>query len=794
MSDTAASTSMAGYGEIRFLDRNPPRQKHDDVCVALEQHFGIRGELRPLDSERDQNFLVSADDEQRYVLKIANAMEADGSIEFQVGALQHIEYTDPTLPVPRVIATVDGRDFARHQFPDGRAHSVYLLSYLEGVTVDDSGLVFDSAGYRNLGAFMARLDIALRGYFHPAAEQDHPWNIAGCARLRPLTQHLDAGREVVETVLDRMSGEVLPQLKKLRHQVVHQDAHTDNVLVDAANPGEITGLIDFGDMLYGTLVAEIAVACDSIPLGATDIVTPACDIVAGFDSVLSLEEREVDLVYELVCARNAMTATIGAARAARTPGRSSHILSSAPFVDRLQQLEAIGRHEFSRRLRAACRFPAFCPTDSAAALAEEYEDTLIASRHRLMGRKTTHFYERPMHFERGRGPWLYATDGRRYLDCYNNVPQVGHCHPHVVRAIARQAAALNTNTRYLYGSAIEYAERLTAKLAPHLTACIFVNSGSEANDVAWQMAKLVTGRSGALIMEDAYHGVTDVIRHFSPGRPDKVLPDFLRGLIVPDPYRGPYRDGGPDIVGQYAADVDRAIGELDAAGHGIAAFMVDSAFCSSGVPDVPGGYLRAVEGKVGAAGGLMICDEVQSGFGRMGQWWGHEHHGVRADIVTMGKPVGNGHPLGVVVTTDEILNRFIDKTRLFSTFGGNTVACAAGNAVLDVIEGEDLVARSREIGDYLRSEIERLAEKHELIGNVRGHGMVTGLEFVTDRVERIPATVETAALLEVMRKNGVLVGSEGHDSNILKLRPSLVFEPEHVDVFIDALDRSLESI
>jgi 4-aminobutyrate aminotransferase-like enzyme len=190
----------------------------------------------------------------------------------------------------------------------------------------------------------------------------------------------------------------------------------------------------------------------------------------------------------------------------------------------------------------------------------------------------------------------------------------------------------------------------------------------------------------------------------------------------------------------------------------------------------------------------MICDEVQSGFGRMGQWWGHEHHGVRADIVTMGKPVGNGHPLGVVVTTDEILNLFIDKTRLFSTFGGNTVACAAGNAVLDVIERDNLIENGRTIGNYMRSEISRLASKHELIGDVRGHGMVSGLEFVTDRDERSPATTQTARLLELMRENRVLVGSEGRDANILKLRPSLVFREEHVDIFISALDVCLESV
>ena len=785
---------MPDLGEIKFLDRNPPSHDLEAVHQVTTRCYGLSGRLHALDSERDQNFLVESGDGKRYVLKIANRAEAIDVIEFQIGALRHIAQTDPALPVPRVIRCPRGLDYHTVRFPDGSDHVIYLLSYLDGIVLEETAIACQPGTYRRLGAFMARVDIALRGYFHPAADQQHPWNIASCMRLRALTTHIDRGREEVERVLDHMQLVVAPRLAALRHQVVHQDAHNGNILVDPDDPGTITGLIDFGDMLHGTLVAEVAVACDSIPFDADDVVTPVCDIVSGFDTMLALDEDEIDLIFDMVCARNALTVAVVAARAALTPEQPAHILSPDPYVGRLRKLNEIGRDEFTRRLRKACRFPARCPTDEGGALSPDEEDRLIAARHVLMGRKTTHFYERPMHFERARGPWLHATDGRRYLDCYNNVPQVGHCHPHVVRAIARQAAALNTNTRYLYSSALEYAERLTRKLEPHLTACIFVNSGSEANDVAWQMAKLVTGNSGAVIMEDAYHGVTDVIRHFSPGHPDTQPPPFLRGLIVPDPYRGPYREDDSDIVQHYAADADRAITELDVAGFGTAAFMVDSAFCSSGVPDVPDGYLRAVEAKVRSAGGLLICDEVQSGFGRMGQWWGHEHHGVRADIVTMGQPVGNGHPLGVVVTTDEILNRFIDKTRLFSTFGGNTVACAAGNAVLDVIEDEDLVARSKEIGDYLRVQILGLAAKHDLIGNVRGHGMVTGLEFVRDRSERTPATAETARLLEIIRDNGVLVGSEGRDANVLKLRPALIFGKDHVDIFIEALDKSLAAI
>lgn len=782
--------------EVRFLDRNPPTHSVDEVRKVASLHYGLNGDFCSLPSERDQNFRVDTDAETRAVFKVANQDELAGVIEFQLCALRHIALQDPSLPVPRVVPDIDGQMYRKVRFDDGATYIVYALSYLDGSLLSDTQGSISSATRRNLGRLMAKIDISLRGYFHPAAVQQHPWNVETCTRLMPLTKHIQRAEDRIEIdrVFTRMSEIVIPRLQSLRHQVIHQDAHTDNVLVSSNNPAKITGLIDFGDLLYGTFPAELAVVCDGAINSTEDIVLPICEIAASYDSVLALEEEELELVFDLISARNAMTATIVATRQVLAPGQPAHIESTQPFVDRLRQLAEVGRHEFSRRLRAACRFPVYCPQTTDEAVADDTEAKLIAARKSLMGRNTTHFYKRPMHFERGRGPWLFGTDGKRYLDCYNNVPQVGHCHPHVVRAISRQAAALNTNTRYLYSSALEYADRLTSKLAPHLSACIFVNSGSEANDIAWQMAKLLTNKSGAIIMEDAYHGVTDVIRHFSPGRPGTRLPDFLQGLIVPDTYRGPFREGDTDLADKYAADADRAIMALEESGHGTAAFMIDSAMCSSGVPNTPDGYLRAIETKVRAVGGLMICDEVQSGFGRMGQWWGHEHHGIRADIVTMGKPVGNGHPLGVVVTTDENLNRFIDATRLFSTFGGNTVACAAGNAVLDVIEQDDLIEHGRKIGDYLRSEIRTLALKHALIGDVRGHGMVTGLEFVSDRDERSPATRDTARLLELMRKEQVLVGSEGRDANVLKLRPSLVFREKHVDFFITALDRCLAEL
>ncbi len=796
--------------DMRFLDPNQPQHGAAELLHVLETVYGVRGEIRHLRSERDQAVRVDVEapgTPARIVLKISNREQAEDIVDLQTAALRHIESADPGLPVPRVIADLEGRDHRSVTFANGDRHAVHALSWQPGAPLAQSGRVPTSAARREIGAAIGRLDRALQGFFHPAAAHEHAWDFAACLRFRELTAVIADGadRLAVESVFERAADKVLPALPALRRQLLHHDANADNVLVAAgAAAAGVTGIIDFGDLTFGALAAEVAIACDGIA-GAGEtfdgnesfgdtLVAAMYEVAAGYDSAMPLEEADMEILYDLVCLRNAMAAVIAAARRQGFPERDLHPESPAHAIARLHALRAVGRDAFERGLRRACRFPVYCPRLPEDAAALDEEDRLIATRARRMGKHATHFYERPMHFERARGPWLYATDGHAYLDCYNNVPQVGHCHPHVTRAIARQAAALNTNTRYLYSVALEYADRLTAKLAPQLTACLFVNSGSEANDVAWQMARLVTGRQGAIVMEDAYHGVTDVMRRFSPGHPDVALPPFLKGLVVPDPYRGPWRAGEPDLAEKYAADADRAIAELDASGHGTAAFMIDSALCSSGVPSVPDGYLRAVETRVRAAGGLMICDEVQSGFGRMGQWWGHEHHGARADIVTMGKPVGNGHPLGVVVTTQEILNRFIDEVHLFSTFGGNTVACAAGNAVLDVIENEDLIENGRRVGAYLRDELRALASRHALIGDVRGHGMITGVEFVTDRGERTPARTETRRLLELMRRNRVLVGSEGRDANILKLRPCLAFEREHVDRFIAALDRSLAAL
>ncbi|MGB3717254.1 MAG: aminotransferase class III-fold pyridoxal phosphate-dependent enzyme [Candidatus Promineifilaceae bacterium] len=781
--------------DIKFLDRNPPQFSEDEARRVAGDLFDLTGDFRPLKSERDLNYRIRTGNGEGYVLKLSNADEDPGVIDFQTQALWHIEQQDPALPVPRVVRAKDGAAFTTVGDGRGTQHIVRVLTYLPGVILDDVTLT--PALWHNVGKIAGRMDLALRGFFHPYARQEHPWDITRCAELRPHTYHIadDTARQNIEDVLDHMATNILPRLKRLRHQVIHADVDANNTLTDLDQPDSITGIIDFGDMIFAPIVAEVAIAADVAGVTNDNLIESLCAVVAGYDSVLPLEEEEIDLVYDLVLARIAATATIIAWRKVMRPDQPDYIHESeAPCWETIDNLLTRGRAQVRAHLRGICLFPPYCPIDSADVTPDD-TDRLLARRRQVLGARLSHFYSQPLHVERGRGPWLYSAQGKPFLDAYNNVPVVGHCHPHVVKAIARQTAALNTNTRYLYGSILNYAEHLVSLLPGDLSVCVFVNSGSEANDIAWRMAQFISGQRGALVMEDAYHGITEAIADLTPINLNRSLAPHVQTLMSPDPYRGKYRYGEPDLAERYAQDADRAIADLARAGFRPAAFMIDTAFVSNGIPDVPDGYLAAVTAKVHDAGGLLIADEVQAGFGRIGtHMWGYMAHDVVPDIVTMGKPVGNGYPLGVIVTRPEILDAFAEETGLFSTYGGNPVACAAGMAVLDVIEDEGLLSNAHLTGDYLRDGIRELMPRMAWIGDVRGRGLLVGVELVRDRTTREPANVETKRLLDLMRQKGVLIGSEGAYDNVLKIRPPLVFGREHADILIEALGGSLAAL
>ena len=415
---------------------------------------------------------------------------------------------------------------------------------------------------------------------------------------------------------------------------------------------------------------------------------------------------------------------------------------------------------------------------------------LIARRRALLGPNVSTFYDDPVHIVRGEGVWMWDAEGNRYLDCYNNVPHVGHCNPRVVEAICQQASTLNVHTRYLHEGILDYVERLTATFADPLDTAILTCAGSEANDIALRMAEAITGKRGIVATDATYHGNTTLVSHLSRSNVPEVgfgLGDYLRHVEAPDSYRIPDPDGQ-----RFAAKVQEAIDDLEAAGIGFAALIVCPLFLNEGFPTQAEGWLRPAAEVAHRAGGLLICDEVQSGFGRCGShFWAHQRQGVVPDVVTMGKPMGNGHPVAGLVTTSEIMARFRGSFRYFNTFGGNPVSCAAAMAVLDELEAQDLQANAAKIGKLAAERLQALAGKYEVIGDVRQSGMVFGAEFVLDRATKEPASAYADRIVNAMRHRGVILSKLGRHKNTLKIRPPMPFGQAHLDLLIDTLDSVL---
>jgi 4-aminobutyrate aminotransferase-like enzyme/Ser/Thr protein kinase RdoA (MazF antagonist) len=426
----------------------------------------------------------------------------------------------------------------------------------------------------------------------------------------------------------------------------------------------------------------------------------------------------------------------------------------------------------------------------------DFHETL-EKRRALLGKSLSISYERPLKVVRGWMQYLYDDTGRAYLDVYNNVPLVGHSHPRVVRAAQEQLALLNTNTRYLHDNVNRYAERLTHKLPEPLRVCFFVNSGSEANELALRLARAHTGREDVIVLEHAYHGHTSALIDISPYKFDgpggRGKKPWVHVAPLADDYRGLYRRDDEEASPKYARHVADILERTRAEGRGVAAYIAETLPSVGGQIVFPPGYLRDVYRHVRAAGAVCIADEVQVGFGRLGaHFWGFETHGVVPDIVVLGKPIGNGFPLAAVVTTKEIADSFANGMEFFSTFGGNPVACAAGLAVLDVLEEEKLQEHALRVGSYLRNGLNALQERHALIGDVRGSGLFLGVDLVLDRKTREAAALQASYVVNRLRECGILTGTDGPHHNVIKLRPPLVFTEADADLFVRTLDAILQ--
>lgn len=428
--------------------------------------------------------------------------------------------------------------------------------------------------------------------------------------------------------------------------------------------------------------------------------------------------------------------------------------------------------------------------DEAVGLSEAKKE-LVTQRARLFGAASVLFYENPLEIVRGEGAHLYDADDIAYLDVYNNVPSVGHCHPHVVQAVSAQLGKVNTHTRYLSRVVHDYAERLLATFPAGLSNVTFTCTGSESNDLAMRLAMSFTGNRGFIVTETAYHGNTGLVTEVSPTSfKDRSVPPHVRLVPAPDSYRLPPEQ----VTARFAEAVAAAAADLKREGYGVAALLVDSIFSSDGVYAEPAGFLAEAVRAVRQQGGLFIADEVQPGFGRTGGMWGFLRHGVVPDIVTLGKPMGNGFPMGGVVTRPEILSSFCARVGYFNTFGGSQAAAAAGMAVLEVIEREGLMDNARAMGERMRDGLWEISHRYPMLGDVRGAGLFNSVELVTDPDSKAPNPELASALINALRDRRVLIGAAGCYGNILKIRPPLCFSGDNVATLLNALEDSLKAL
>jgi 4-aminobutyrate aminotransferase-like enzyme/Ser/Thr protein kinase RdoA (MazF antagonist) len=746
---------------MNVLEAPPPRFAPDEVAAMAAELFGVEGTALNLGSERDQTFLIDDGAGGGGVIKISNLGEDPAVLDLEAEAILHVARVDPALPVAQPRPAVAARGAASYrptvEGSDGM-HFVRLFDRMHGRV---GGAELDDDAVRDFGATNARLNLALRGFYHPAAGRELLWDLKRTAELRPLLASIadKQRRRLVADVIDRFEQHALPRWPLLRSQVVHGDFTLDNVFLDERD--RVAGIVDFGDTGHTAEVADFAIALASLLRGRPndDVLRVGRIAVDGYAGRVPLEPHELEALGDLVAARLAALVAISAWRVERYPENAGYIQAwdegSWPL---LEFFAATGPDEVTRA------FGGGAPVEPTEELTRRRRGLLGAALTDLM-------YEHPVHVVRGEGVWLFDSNGRRLLDAYNNVPVVGHCHPRVTEAVVRQTRTLNTHSRYLYEPLIEVAERLAASMpsGAGLDTVMLVNSGSEANELAWRLATATTGNSGAIVTEHAYHGVTAAVSELSP----EEWPDG-------------YRAAATELVAplRLEEDMPRAIERLEASDAGLAATFLDCGFTSDGIYLPTPESLAALVDSTHAAGGLLVADEVQAGHGRSGEHlWMFASYGISPDLVTLGKPMGNGYPVAAVLARSEIVDRFATQRRVFSTFGGNPVAARAALAVLDVIEDERLVESAGRVGARLRRALEELRDRSSITA-VRGRGLLIGVE--------LPDAASAERVVNALRDDGILIGRTGPGGNVLKIRPPLVFRDKHADLLVEALGRALD--
>ena len=711
-----------------------------------------------------ENFLGSCDNSRYIIKKYPYTKHIINQINSENNLLAHLNLKNSIYPNP--IKNKNGEYFEIYN-SGKNTYVVRLLSFLNGTFLGDINQT--KKILESLGSFTAEMNKAILDYEDLyISSRVWQWDIQHIHLNKKFIKDIESfrDRKLVNYFLQQFDEVVIPMLPSLRKSIIHNDLNEWNIL---CNDKGVSGVIDFGDIAHTQLVNEVAIAMTYGAYDKDDPITNSSYILSSYHKKLPLNNDEISILYYLITAKLCMSVCNSAHSRKINPDNKYALISEKNAWKTLKKFIKYS--------------PRFVENKFRNCLNIESKKTLNSKKIRLERGKVISkifslSYDEPIAMERSAFQYMFDYEGNSYLDAYNNVPHVGHCHPGVIEAASKQMKKLNTNTRYLYDIINRYGRKLLKKFNKSLNRVYFVNSGSEASDLAIKLALAYSKNKNIMVLENGYHGHTQRGTDISAYKFNHVRGQGKKDYVtvVPMPKKKDYENDNNLI--------DNTIKKVE----NIAAFVCEPILGCGGQVPLTKNYLKKVYKKIRDNGGVCISDEVQTGFGRLGKvFWGFELYNVVPDIVILGKSMGNGHPIGAVITTDKIASKFSEGVEFFSSFGGNPVSCSVGLSVLDIIEKEKLQENAKIVGKYYKKELEKLKNKHKVIGEVRGEGLFLGIEIINEN--NLKPDRKLAHLLKNrLREKHILVGTDGPHNNVIKSKPPICFDKEDVKLVVESID------
>ena len=749
----------------------------------IEQLYGMTpNSIKRLAGYEDLNFLIELKNGNKFIVKLSLDPGKYQDLAAQNLLLEFLQqHSNTPESFPAIQQGLDGNTIYQVN-NNGNEFLMRVLSYLGGTLMKDQAS--SNTLLENLGTFLGAMNQSLQSCDIPELNKKRsPWDLQYATKCLEHIQDIQDPhyRRIAAYFMQQYQTQVQPVYPKLPMGLIHGDANDYNLLVDNER---VTGLIDFGDACYSHLVHEPAIAITYLMMSSDDPLEAAAALISGYHRQRSLDPLELEILYYLVAARLCVSLSFSSHGQLVDPENKYIGIHQIPVKKLLDWLLATNPMAFHRRMKQACGF---------TTTQDVQIDELMSRRGRHFSKAMSISYQEPIPMNRGALQYLYDHSGNCYLDAVNNISHVGHCHPRVVAAAVEQMSILNTNTRYLYQILNEYAEHLFKYLPKQLSKLFLVNSGTEANELALRLARAHTGQHDMVVMEGAYHGHSTSTLEISPykyrGKGGDGKPSFIHEFPIP------YHNGHIPDTKDYLEEQQRILDNIIKDNGGIAGFIAESLLGCGGQVVLPDGYLKHSYEQIRKYQGVCIADEVQVGFGRVGtHFWGFETQGVIPDIVTMGKPMGNGHPLAAVVTTEEVASSFENGMEYFNSFGGNPVSCAIGNTVLSIIEDENLQGNALKVGNHLKQQFARMQTDWSLIGDVRGLGLFLGIEIIKEGQADQPDADMAKNIVEAMKNQGILLSTDGPYNNVIKIKPPLVFSIENANFLVNTFEEVITKL